>query len=121
VGTVDIFKFIVYNLYMNQIYINPREHPICSKCDQSNSWVIRQKLVRSSEMIRVDGLGDIECKSFDPNSYEESIILVCSGCGESYQPQSGLTCTSERADTPEAYDPCETEAWTSRFNNNSEF
>ncbi len=122
VGAIDIYKIISYNLYMEQtIYIYPSEQPVCSKCEQSLSWVVTQKIVRFTELIRVDGLGDLETKCFDPNFYKESIVLICCGCGERYQPQSGLTCSNERQDTVEAYDPCEVDAWPSRFNNNSEF
>lgn len=117
--------YLCYNIYidMNEIYIYESTVPKCPSCN-NNTWVVKQRLVRSSDLMRIDGLGDIVVKPFDPSNYHEAISLTCSSCGYTAQPQSGVSATEDgRQDVCSVYDETSLEevVWPKRVNNDELF
>ena len=107
---------------MQNVYIYERELIVCPDCG-GTKWLVTQHLSRTTDVLRVDGLGDIACAPFDENTYDESLVLICCGCSEKYQPQSGVACVEEgRQDSINVYDPMLNEeiVWPSRAKNTKE-
>lgn len=109
---------------MEFLFIYEGDMPECPTCGCKDKWIVKQKLVRASELLRIDGLGDMVVKPFDPNTYDESIALSCGYCASTFQPQSGVAATEDgRKDKIEAYDETSVDQYQipDRFNNNREF
>ena len=107
---------------MESIFLFSRELIVCPHC-QSTTWMVTQHLSRTTDVLRVDGLGDLSCTGFDENLYEESLVLICRGCSTKYQPQSGVACIEEgRVDSISAYDETAIEEiqWPLKAQNNKE-
>jgi hypothetical protein len=107
---------------MNSIYLYERELIVCPSCG-GTKWLVTQHLSRTTDVLRVDGLGDLSVEPFDENAYDESLVLTCCGCSIKYQPQSGVACVEEgRADAINVYDSSLDEeiVWPSRAKNTKE-
>jgi hypothetical protein len=107
---------------MENIYIYERELIVCPDCGNTK-WLVTQHLSRTTDVLRVDGLGDLSCAPFDENTYDESLVLICCGCSTKYQPQSGVACVEDgRIDSISAYDETAIEevSWPARAQNNKE-
>jgi hypothetical protein len=86
------------------IYIFERDIVTCPSCGGIR-FLVTQHLSRTADLIRADGLGDLVTTPFDPNNYNESLILTCCGCSINYQPQCGIACTEDgRFNELSAYD-----------------
>jgi hypothetical protein len=108
---------------MQSIYIYPGEKPVCPNCGKS-SWLVIQKLERCSNLIRIDGLGDIIVSPFNPNEYNEAISISCDWCTNTFQPQPGVACTKDgRQDAVECYDETKDDylGFPERFTNRDEY
>ena len=107
---------------MKSIFLFERDLITCPNC-MGNTFLVTQKLSRSSDVIKVDGLCDICCKPFDENNYDESLVLTCKSCSSSFQPQYGVACIEEgRQDTINVYDPTSDVeiVWPLKAKNNKE-
>jgi hypothetical protein len=107
---------------MENIFLFERDLVTCPNC-MGNTFLVTQKLSRSSDVIKIDGLCDICCKPFDENNYDESLVLTCKSCSSSFQPQSGVACVEDgRVDSISAYDETAIEEiqWPSRAQNTKE-
>jgi len=106
---------------MESIYIYASETPDCPNCG-NKTWVVNQKLERSSMMTRIDGLADIVVKPFNTNEYNEAISITCNSCFNTYQPQPGIGCT-DRTDNIECYDETNEDylGYPVRFINRNEY
>ena len=107
---------------MESIYLFSRELIVCPSCG-CTTWMVTQHLSRTTDVLHVDGLGDLSCAPFDENTYDESLVLTCRGCSTKYQPQSGVACVEEgRQDTINVYDPTSDVeiVWPAKAKNNKE-
>lgn len=87
---------------IKDIVIEENTIPNCPNCN-GKEWIVKQKICRESNLQRVDGFRDLIVSPPDEGTYEQAIVLECvtDGCGELYQPQVGVSATTEFANAPE--------------------
>ena len=80
------------------ITVSPREVPVCPECGAS-SWIVHDKVQRSSRLLRVDGLGDIVRQKADIGNVVQTVLLQCENCLLEYHPDSSLNSREENTNT----------------------
>jgi hypothetical protein len=69
--------------------------PNCPTCGDKITKAI-QGISRSGQILRVDGMANLELKDFEEHSYSASVILECEECGDLFRPQDGVEAYSQK-------------------------